>query len=198
MDREYYIDMAGKTAGPFTVVELKAMYERGAIGDATLFAREGASEWRTMSILAPLFRDASEGMPPVQDLPAEDPRPLVSREAWFCMRCHEVIQPYKKWRGSVLIELLCLGFFGAMALGTVAVFGLLGFLAVPLLLGMGLVYTAWRWTSRVRCCPCCEAEEIIPATAPAASQYVRLAEPERTSDLAKLGGTLGRWVGRNG
>ena len=71
-------------------------------------------------------------------------------EVLLCINCGYQGESKKIARGSCLIEII-----------------LWLFLIIP-----GLVYTAWRLTSKFKVCPKCGAEKLIPLTSPVAQKFL--------------------------
>jgi hypothetical protein len=51
--KKFYVDMGGKSEGPFSVEELQTLYHEGKITRQTLFSSAGATEWLPVSLLVP-------------------------------------------------------------------------------------------------------------------------------------------------
>lgn len=60
----YYIDIKGKTAGPFTLAQVKVLFENGSIDGNNLYATVESKDWMPVQLLTPLFQG------PILDIPA--------------------------------------------------------------------------------------------------------------------------------
>lgn len=54
MSDQYYVDINGSTAGPFSPEDLKNMYLEGTISNDTLFTKPGAAEWSRLALILPI------------------------------------------------------------------------------------------------------------------------------------------------
>lgn len=165
----YFVDIDGQTAGPFSITELRDLYAAGSVNEQTLYARPGSQEWTRLGVIVPLFKDT---LPPQI---ADDPRPFAFRSDWICLSCGVIGRPMKLTPGSFLIEVALWLLF-----------------CLP-----GLIYSLWRLTAKRRVCYSCLGSTIIPATSPRGSQIVRFPEsrPVIGPALVACGGMFGRaWV----
>jgi len=96
MNDEFYLDLEGKTAGPFGLEQLRVFLEAGTITEETIFSTPRSVEWMPVKLLLPLLAgDGSRAAP--QPASAGD---------WVCTRCHWVGSPKSFVRGSFLIEVV--------------------------------------------------------------------------------------------
>lgn len=65
---EYYVDLNGETAGPFTIEEMYDLYCGGTINKETLFAKNGSVQWLPLQAIMPLLSSFSlkAEKPPVE------------------------------------------------------------------------------------------------------------------------------------
>lgn len=49
--RNYYIDCAGQKKGPYTLKELRSMWQRGAIRGRNLYCEEGGDKWKKLELM---------------------------------------------------------------------------------------------------------------------------------------------------
>lgn len=68
---EYYIAQNDETNGPYTIGQLRTMWNSGAITGETLYCQEGWSEWLPLSAMIEKFE------PPASILPQNAPSPLL-------------------------------------------------------------------------------------------------------------------------
>lgn len=59
----YYLDIDGKTAGPFTIEEVRILYLDHKITDQTLYARPGAVDWLPLSTIIALIASVDTTRP---------------------------------------------------------------------------------------------------------------------------------------
>jgi TM2 domain-containing membrane protein YozV len=52
---KYYILIGDKTGGPYTIEQVKALYNAGTIGNDNLYATTESQDWLAVSMLVPLF-----------------------------------------------------------------------------------------------------------------------------------------------
>ena len=92
---DYYVDLSGKTAGPFTVEELQALLLSGSVSPATLYTTPKSVDWLPLATIWPLLR-------------IEAPRPLppARRGDVICNSCGNVGSSVRQMRGSILIEIV--------------------------------------------------------------------------------------------
>jgi len=72
---EYYVDIEGKTAGPFPLEHVRALYGSGVVSDSTLYCVPGGVEWMPLRVLGPILAAA---VPPVPI----SPPPIMPSHAW--------------------------------------------------------------------------------------------------------------------
>ncbi len=58
--KKYYVDINGKTAGPFSLKELETLYLSGKIEDTFLYATDDSKDWLPLSFIIPLFNIKEE------------------------------------------------------------------------------------------------------------------------------------------
>lgn len=145
MGEGYFIDLNGKTEGPFSLADLAALRNAGTINDQTIFASPNDTEWRPLSVL---FRPAPSSPPPLPD-PVQR-KPIASSKQWFCTQCHTIGRPVYKTPGSFVLELVLWLLF-----------------CLP-----GVIYTVWRLTCKTKCCPACHSAAVIRCNSPAARNFV--------------------------
>lgn len=51
----YYININGKTAGPFTIDQVKALYTTGQVNGSNQYMADGSKDWMPLSLLASTF-----------------------------------------------------------------------------------------------------------------------------------------------
>jgi GYF domain 2 len=70
---DYYIIQNGEANGPYTIGQLRAMWNSGAITGETLYCQEGWSEWLPLSTMI-------EDLEPSASVPSQNasPPPLLS------------------------------------------------------------------------------------------------------------------------
>jgi len=155
MSDQYYIDVQGKTAGPFSLDHVAKLHQAGTIDDKTIYCTPEAADWFPVELLKPLFQ--SSELPPIIASPFAGPapsKPVANKKDWFCTQCRFVCRPIYIKQGSFLIEVL---------LWLVIFFP-------------GLIYSIWRMTSKKRSCPSCHSTSIVKVVSPAARQFVDLAD----------------------
>lgn len=150
MKPEYYLDLAGQTAGPFTLDEVAARWRAGTITGQTIYTRMGEPQWYPVSTLVPIFGEALAVAARQSAAPPINEKQIVHRSAWLCQQCGDVGEPRLETKGSFLIEVVLWIFF-----------------CVP-----GLIYSIWRVTTRGKVCRVCASRNIIPATSPQARQVL--------------------------
>jgi hypothetical protein len=146
MTDQYYVDMEGKTAGPFTGAELFKLYDAGRINSGTLFTKHNAQEWLPLETILPLLQPEFRHIPPPHLKPiVEAPtKPIADRRDSICMTCGMIGKPVLHTKGSFAIELALWLLFCAP----------------------GLIYSIWRLTSKASVCRVCQSTNIIPASSP--------------------------------
>jgi len=141
MSEQYYVDLDGKTAGPFNLAELRQLWRARSITKDTLFSKPGAVEWLPLSVIAPLLTVAPEPPPPVvQEAP---PEPLSRPVRVVTERTGKGI---KLWMLLFVLGLVVCIFLTIMATGlengklaAVSITGILG-------CGLGLIVMRFmRW-----------------------------------------------------
>jgi hypothetical protein len=158
MNDQYYVEIDGKTAGPFLLDHVAKLYRAGTISDHTIYTMPDAVEWMQVRLLVPLFPSILPPPPPAHVLAASvhtislASKPIANKGDWFCTQCHTVCRPKYVTQGSFVLE----------------VFLWLLFL-IP-----GLIYSIWRITSKLRCCPSCQSTSIVRANSPLAREFVAL------------------------
>jgi hypothetical protein len=136
---QYYVDLGGQTAGPFTVAELARLYCGGTVTRDTLFTKPGAVTWLRVETILPLL--AAGKVPPIQAspvalAPAAPAVPQLRRGEVICPQCRRTVVPRKQAPGSFAVEVALWLLFCAP----------------------GLVYSIWRISApRRRSCPGCGA-----------------------------------------
>jgi TM2 domain-containing membrane protein YozV len=60
---KYYILIGNKTGGPYTIEQVKALYDAGTIEQTNLYATTESQDWLPVSMLIPLFNIPS--IPPI-------------------------------------------------------------------------------------------------------------------------------------
>lgn len=60
---KYYVDIAGKTAGPFTLSQMKLLRESAQIEDSFLYVTDESQDWMPVSLLVPLLENPEENTP---------------------------------------------------------------------------------------------------------------------------------------
>ena len=60
---KYYILIGNKTGGPYTLEQVKALYDSGTIQSTNMYATTESQDWLPVSMLIPLFNISS--MPPI-------------------------------------------------------------------------------------------------------------------------------------
>src|SRR6185437_14733290 len=56
---QYFVDLNGETAGPFSLAEVKLLLDGGKISPATLYSKPGGATWLPLETIAPLLAAAS-------------------------------------------------------------------------------------------------------------------------------------------
>jgi hypothetical protein len=152
MNEKFYLDMAGGTAGPFNLEQVRAMYIAGAVTGETLYSQPDAVQWlplRTIEALLQTPQVAEESRAVIAPPPLPKAKPVARRGDYYCTACGTVGRPVK---GPVK--------------GTFAMEALLWLLfCFP-----GVIYSFWRLFGRGKVCPACESPKIIPATSPKARE----------------------------
>ena len=155
MSDQYYVDLSGHTAGPFTAEQLRELYSAGTIDDQTLFSKPGAVEWLPIQIIMPILA-ACTANAPTPSPPAFPPsipgpvKPRARRKDYVCALCGYLGRPKLEAKGSFAVELVLWLLFCAP----------------------GLIYSIWRVSGRRKICPKCSAQSIIPASSPRGRQLV--------------------------
>lgn len=131
---KYFVDLDGKTAGPFTISEMRDLYAGGTITGETLYAMPDAQEWLPVQTIKPLL--AATGVP--QTAPSRAPvipAPVMPNPSLpMCRACGYRGTMKTQAKGSLVVELALWLLF-----------------CLP-----GLIYTLWRATSgREARCPNC-------------------------------------------
>lgn len=149
---DYYLDMDGKTAGPFTIGEVAELYQSNALQESSLYARPGAMEWLPLRTIMPLICAADPvrpRKPPVTPMPRPSARPGDA----VCVSCGAVGRPVSVTQGSFLIEVALWLFF-----------------LLP-----GLIYSIWRLTSKRSVCRVCRTGgHMIPVASPRGREMVAM------------------------
>jgi hypothetical protein len=60
----YFIHLNGETRGPYTIGQLRTMWNTGAVTADTLYCEDGGKEWLQLKVLADEFERPPE-MPPI-------------------------------------------------------------------------------------------------------------------------------------
>jgi rubredoxin len=154
MSEEYYVDLNGHTAGPFTIQQMRDLYAGRTITDQTIYSTPKSVEWLPVSVISPLLAAAMvppavPGPPPGQP---PDARPFARKHDWVCTLCGYVGRPRYQTQGSFAVELLLWILFCAP----------------------GLIYSVWRLVSKKKICPSCGSAAIIPASSTGAAHLVRV------------------------
>src|SRR3990167_2640544 len=104
--KDYYVDIQGHTAGPFSLDELRGLHAAGQITDETLFAQNGAVEWMPVQMIQGLFLKPDPVDPPPmrQPLIRQPYRPKAGRWDWVCALCGHVGRTRWITRGSLAVE----------------------------------------------------------------------------------------------
>jgi hypothetical protein len=179
----YYVDLNGSTAGPFSIAEITTLFSRGVIRPDTLYARPDSQEWLPISTILPLLQEQSLRVADqiyasaVATSPSS-PRPAPAklrahRGDCVCERCWFIGPVKARVRGSFLIELVLWLCF-----------------LVP-----GIIYTLWRVTSRRdKRCPSCGSESLIPVDSRRGAQLVTIEPGVGESLFQGIGMLAGRGV----
>ena len=150
---DYYVDLDGRTAGPFTVEELRQLYLGKTITERTLYSTPQSVEWLPLETIMPLlaagFRVAPPPPPPP---PARRPVARGKRGEVVCLNCHRVGRPGQEVKGSFAVELALWLLFCAP----------------------GLIYTIWRLTGKKPCCRHCRSVNVIPSDSPRGLEMLEL------------------------
>jgi hypothetical protein len=129
---KYFVDLNGKTAGPFTITEMRDLYAGRTINPATLYATEGAQEWLPVETIKPLLA-AAVAAPHVQPR-AVIPPPAIHVSSPGCYACGYAGRMITQTKGSFAVEVLLWILF-----------------CLP-----GAIYSLWRLTSGKEArCPNC-------------------------------------------
>lgn len=145
MSEQYYLDMAGNTAGPFSLDHVRELYLAGSVNDATLYSQPNAVQWLPLKTIAPLLR-------PIPKEPAKL-KPVARSSDYFCTTCGTVGRRVSgPAPGSFAVEVALWIFF-----------------CLP-----GFIYTVWRTFSRKKVCPVCKSATMIPCTSPVARERIIL------------------------
>jgi hypothetical protein len=88
----YFVEISGQDRGPYTIGQLRSMWQSGAVTASTLYSFEGAAEW------SPLIQLREQLEPP----PVRPPR-LPEQEPQI------IYTPQKERSGCTLIILIALG-----------------------------------------------------------------------------------------
>ena len=147
-EAKYYVDIGGRTAGPFSLEKMERPLNDGTISDATIYCTEQAAEWLPVKTLRPFLVALAAG----RRSPAMSAKPSAKRSDWVCTTCGFVGSPKAEVKGSFLVELALWILF-----------------CFP-----GVIYSVWRLTGRKRICPSCEGYAIIPAKSVRGRQIVEL------------------------
>lgn len=176
----YYVDMEGRTAGPFTLEQLGQLYRGGGIHDETLYAQMGAQEWVPISTIVPLLMNTAAlmGIPPMASAPR---KPMARARDSICLDCKTIARPETIVGGSFVMELLLWIVFLPLALCS---WGLS--LLIP------ICYSVWRMTSRRRVCPSCQGR-MIGVVTPRGRELVDVYIPAGGASWVER---FGRWCGR--
>jgi hypothetical protein len=148
MSEQYYVDLAGKTAGPFSLEEVKGLYAAQSITDATLFCKPNSQEWLPISMIAGLLKPANQPASPL--VVAFKPVEVAQREREvyrgdsICTVCGHVGKARIETKGSFAIEVVAWLFF-----------------LIP-----GVIYSLWRLTTRHKACRSCKSGAVIPVDSP--------------------------------
>ena len=156
MEASYYVDLSGKTAGPFSIKELGDLLRAGSINQDTIFARENSVEWLPVKTILPLIN--SNTPPPLLASPEPTPRKRVAYAGdLLCTQCGHVGSYKLKSPSSFLMEV------GVWLLGLV----LIPFFGIGFLVLIGaFIFSLYRVFGRRRVCPSCFNPALIPATSP--------------------------------
>ena len=142
----YYIDINGKTMGPLTLNQVKALYESGKVEDSFLYATEGSKDWMPISFLVPMFDVKENSTPPVPQ-PQLQPTIVVNNNVLSNNQGFAPQVPTTSYKSKVTYRVLAL-FFGALGIHNFYV-GRKGIGTIQLLLTLfsGGLLTAgiWLW-----------------------------------------------------
>ena len=155
---EWFYALQEQQHGPVTFDELTSLIKTNAIGRTTPVWHSEMTEWKMACEIEGLFTQP----PP---LPIKSPPPLLespktlenkalpsSDYLILCNECHYVGPPLRKQKGNYFICLI-----------------LLMLLVIP-----GILYALWRiFSSRIRYCPQCNSEHVIPTHSVAARSKVK-------------------------
>ncbi len=162
----YHVAREGETLGEFTEAEFREKNFANEVSPNDWYWTEGMSDWRSVSewrAIAPVVEerkiekvwDDTEVVPPVKQ--RREPNALDR----VCTNCGYIGRPVLVTKGSLANELV---------IWVVCVFFAVVFSAWLILPAIG--YSVWRLASRYRACPQCEAQNMIPSTAPAARKFL--------------------------
>ena len=155
----YYVDMNGKTAGPFSIEEVAELYQSKAIHAGSLYARPNAREWLPLQTIMALIKGARKAAPPIHQT-------MVHPSDSICLRCGTIGQPRMETPGSFAAEVM-----------------LWLLLIVP-----GAIYTVWRLASKRPVCPTCRSPGMILAGSPRGRERMDLDScTERPGKSSKIG-----------
>lgn len=101
MNDQYYVEMNGEDRGPFTLNQLRAMWNSGKLTGDILFAQPGMKEWRKLSTIIHLLEPAPTPSPPLGD-----------RDQHYSQQSRPIIVRTAKSRGTYIILGLLFGWLG--------------------------------------------------------------------------------------
>ena len=113
----YYLHEDGKTRGPFTIGQLRSMWNAGTINLETLFSTAGGSSWSPLKEIVNILEDSSQAV--AADKATPPPRDLGTAKV------QTIEQTSKRWKaqqmGGGFVLLLALIFSFVFRSGTMGV-----------------------------------------------------------------------------
>lgn len=154
---EWFYALQENQHGPVNFDELTSLIKTNAIGRTTLVWHSEMTEWQKACEVEGLFTQPpplpTKSPPPIESSRTLEKKALPSGDFLIlCNECHYVGPPRRKQKGNYFICLI-----------------LLMLLLVP-----GILYALWRiFSSRIRYCPQCNSEHVIPTHSVAARSKVK-------------------------
>jgi hypothetical protein len=145
----YFIDIQGKIAGPYTISQVKTLYESGKIEESFFYSTEESKDWMPLTYLIPTF-DVKYDVSELPTIPQPQPSVVVNNNVMSNNQGFLTPIPYipHKSKSGYQILALLLGGIGIhnIYVGRTDV-GIIQFLLTSFTLGMAAPFV-WMWGIR--------------------------------------------------